>query len=381
MRLFVPRGVVIGLGVVASSAVACSRAAAPLPAVVDLSAPAASSAAVEPAPPTRASAPVPQHPGAANPITRFIDLDVPREFACTFGADDVHFDSALALAADGAPFAELGASGPLVARLQLDGRVYVVDVEVAGVFVRGFVSAPDAVELHPQRPLLFGDFLVPHPHAALAVVSAPKPGALLLEARPFGDLDTAPTRASTCADVGLEVADFDARAVFSMSERHGALVGTAIPLATDAERAFSVTLTPDEFSSRAVDVLEERGERTRIVWDTDSNVVGGWVPTSSVDTSPKADLGMLYGTGGLGLSGLGAGGIPEVHVCAVDTSLHAEVGGVSKTVGYVRRGVPFIVGGAPRGGLVPISFVDDGLRIADGASLLVDERAAHCPTR
>lgn len=350
---------------------------APAPELVDVTAVGSASAAPIASAPRNASAPVPTHPGASNPLAREIDVDTSAAAACTFGAPN-GFDGGLAFVPGGKPFVDLHATGPVVARLALDGASFAVDVETEGVFFRGHASA-ESVPLYPQRPLLFSEFLAPRAHVAVDARPV-RPDALLLAVNPLGDFDLAPTRPSVCADVGLEIAEFDARDAFPAMIRRGELRGAEIPMAKDRVGAFSVVLTPTDETAREVDVVGERGDRVEIVWDTGAYVLHGWVATASVEPTP--DTGELNGLGGLGLSGVGEGGIPLVSVCPMDLALHAEVDGVSRVVGYVRRDTPFHPSGAARGGLVPIEFVGSLILVPAWSSLLVDEATAkRCPTR
>lgn len=355
----------------------CGQAPAP-PAVVDLSPLAAASAVPTAQPAARGSA-APEHPGAGNPLARLIDVEMPRAWTCAFGATDVRFDAELALSHGGESFATVGARGPLVARLAEGGGWFIVDVEAEGVFFRGVASAR-SVPLYTQRPLVFADFVAPHPHVPVDVHSVTEDGFLILSLGWQANLEWEPRRASPCADVGLTTQSFDARAAFPPSSRRGELVGKEIQLALRAEGDWLTTLEPAGFESRGVDVLDVRGDRVRIAWSTGPLVASGWVPLSSVVLD--VDVGDAFGAGGLELSGVGAGDTPRVRVCPVDVSLGVELDGEQRTVGYVSRGVPMLESGTARGALVAIQFVGTEIQLADGALFLVDAKTlASCPLR
>lgn len=364
--------------------VACSSPAAPQPVtIVDLA-----PTGRESAEPTAPSSPrdaggVPQreHPGASHPLARWIDVEQPGELACVFAEDALQFEEALALTATARPFAEVTSRGALVARLGVGATRFVVDLEASGVFLRGFAT-PDAVPLYARRPLVFAEFVAPQPHLALGVTSTGK-DALTLSMGQFGaELGAKPTRASRCADVGMSVASFDARDAFPREGEPGELVGTAIPLALTADEGWEFRLSPGDEDARAIEVIESRGARARVVWETDGFVASGWIPTANVKMGMEPLPGSLHGIGSLGLDGTGAGGIPAVHVCPVDVSLAVEMDGERRVAGYVRRETPMFEAGTTRGKLTAVSFVHSDIRPAEGALFLVDGSVlARCPLR
>lgn len=361
--------------------VACGQSSPAPIAVVDLSPTAAASAAPSATLEVPATAFVKprEHPGARNSLARLIDVEVPKELACGFGADVIRFEDGLALTANGKPFVEVTSRDALVARLGVGARAFVVDLEIGGVFLRGFARA-EAVSLYPQRALVFAEFVAPEPHVALDVVPTGK-DAITLSLGAFGrELGAKPTRPSRCADVGLAIQSFDPRGVFPEATEAGVLVGDEIPLALAADDGWTFRLAPREDDPRAIDVIEVRGERARIVWPTEGFVASGWIPRANLRLeSPPGSFGAI---GSLGLDGTGAGGIPQVHVCPMDMSLSAEVDGVQRVVGYVRRETPMFEAGATRGALIAVNFVDHDLRPVEGALLLVEAAAlARCPVR
>lgn len=342
---------------------------------IDVTPTAGTAAAAPPsAVPRAATVPAPQHPGARNALAERIEVGQPSEFACAYAAADAPIRAELAAREGGRPFVELAGRGAIVVRVGLDAATLAADVEVDGVFLRGFTTSAE-VPLYAQRPIVFGGIVTPFAATPIRIVRA-KSGEMNVAVGPFDDVQGNLERASACADVGLTQASYES-APDDASKRFGRLRAATVPIAATPDGAAEVRIVP---GAREVQILGTQADRVRIRWFGDHVIASGWIAKTDVDLDVEPTD--LFGAGGLGLSGVGAGGLPRVHVCPSDVSLSAEVEGAIRVVGYVRRETPLLMQSERRGALVSISLPESAIQVAEGALLLVDEaRLASCATR
>ncbi len=138
-----------------------------------------------------------------------------------------------------------------------------------------------------------------------------------------------------------------------------------LPLRATPRGEVRAMLAPQE---RAIQILERRGNQTRVVIDYYSLLVFGWIPAANAEPS-------AIGTGGLGLSGTGAGGGGDAITCRRPIPLIVEVAGSRATVGTIAAGTRLDV--ADRAS--DIAFELDWLRPAENARFVLPaELASAC---
>jgi hypothetical protein len=245
---------------------------------------------------------IPRRPDDAGPGPRRVELP---EATCRITASTTPAGVPLRTTPGGAPYGEAGSRFALMGSL-LAGRepaeprpepVYETEVAIPEgpvdvlavtyrtdrVVVKGFAAVSD-VELHPAKAVVTGGFLIAtrvRPTAARAAVvevePVPTDGVELVGARSW---------ALACGELSLGYPDAPRELAPPALPRPRPAVLTAgqvVALAVEpgGEPVAHLFATA---SSPSVEVLEERGPATRILWRLDGALVFGWVDSAALSS-------------------------------------------------------------------------------------------------
>jgi hypothetical protein len=346
----------------------------------------------EPAPQAPvASAPVASPPVAtqapAVPSAPTIDVvQVPApiatlsKVACVY-TSDMPGAVPLRLTNSGAPFASLTNSKSvkfsLAAGSGSEGAF--VEADVGPAVLRGRV-AEASFNLYPQSASVVKGFLVPESDTAVKLVKTDVDSVTFApvfssERLTTADSDLAESR--PCAFFALTRKAFN-----TLSATGGEPRGTValrpgkVELKKELNGGVVATLTTDDRSPMAT-LLASSGNQKRVAWTSSGALVFGWVPSKSI-----------IETGGLGLSGTGAGGVqpltnPGIPAwtrvkCTEDLPLVGEVGKDRSEVGTIKKGKFFQIG-PDQQGWRGVAFPDSPARNGDNGRLVVPSmKTAGC---
>lgn len=372
---------------------ACASEAPPLPDALDLSVPAAPSAAIS-------DAPVP--PAGKD----LLAIRIP-DGACRVEALPMRHlrQLPLALSAGKEPFAWFQATGGLTLHIpKSDAAVgLIAEVETDGVVLRGITRA-DAIDMYLKQPWVFGGLAIPTNRATLEVVAAKAEGIeLKLDLPPQIVLESGKTLTSTvpCEIASLGGDHFDAMtglpgattvrgtqpdgspsAVRGVASDRVVLIEARTPLSLTPDGAPVATLVRGALNLGAT-VLRREKTRAQIAWDVGEVVAFGWVDAKKlrvqnangpgIEGEPEPPL--------LGLDPNKSDSDPRGLVCDQETPLRAEVGGQNEVVAIVARGVVIWVG-KDRGAALEVTLPFSNYRPTEGARLMVDRKLAErCTSR
>lgn len=318
----------------------------------------------------------PPRRGARDEIT----VKLPPEVACTFTSTRHSFDATLAFSETGPAYVRLsGTVSSLSASLPVGPgpRGWAADVETGGVLFRGYTTA-EGIELHPNAGVVFGDLFIPNGFMTVTIRKAERDRLSVAVPVPPSLETSSPEleATSSCGSFGVDHGFFEGRAAIgappgSPGTLHGKRVGLSV---TEAGPVVAYAKL-DAKTERWVEILEKGKKKTRIRWPIPEGLVVGWVEKGSVSRRSTEDE---LGTGGLGLTGIGAGGVPETIWCSHPVPLHAEAAGVEETVGIVRAET-LMVPGVKSPGRLEVGFIDGTINSVDGAVLFVEPQAvADC---
>jgi hypothetical protein len=293
-----------------------------------------------------ASSAVPEAPPEAVASSQFRVVEIPEVSACVLttarwrGAVE---ETALRVRAGGPVFATV-LSGRASLHLPVGSATggAVVEVADAALAVRGHVAASD-VWLHPGKPFVLGDAVIPLGNARLdwtssrpggvSVAFDPEEGIALVQPPLTGDVP--------CDALSLDHDSFDESAALPGAAKGGKegllRAGRAAPLALTAGGAVIANLTAKPGVDARITVLGAAGVNTRIAWARENSAIFGWVPTAALDLSK--DLSPRGGHG----SGSGSGRLSGTHslyriACPTDVDAIVEVGGERWQVGRILAG-------------------------------------------
>jgi hypothetical protein len=277
---------------------------------------------------------------------------------------------AFVLARRGAAKLELGPSPKRGAR---------ASVTSGGITVRGVVAADD-VWLYLARPVFLAGVILPRPEAELAWLGTSPRGRTLVRHALEQDQDSRTLSDEVpCAALALAPAHYDA---VEAAERGGRSLRPAVvraerlAVASSADAQPSVTL--DDATDAYVEVMEEAGDKRRILWERDRDVVSGWVASATlgevVGPAHGNLVGEAFGYGGLGLRGIG--GIVVTLRCNETMRLYAEHDGKREHVGEVAAGIEVRVGEEQQG-VSEVHFLGEGFEVGTDTSLWV-QSAGRC---
>lgn len=323
-------------------------------------------------PPPDARAPLP-------PVT----VARPEKVACQWEDRDLGLEASLALDPGAAPYVAIkGNAKALLAALPVGGAplAWGLDATVDGVTLRGHAPLAE-LPVALRAGVVYGKLYVPDERVSVQAVSG-ESGAMTTAVAPFAELELRGgplTGTAPCASYGLTSASFEARAsIYSPAGETMYLVGDRIPISTEERGAIRGFLRPLKGPTQAVELIGSGKQRKRVVWTVNHGVVFGWVPATAL--SLKEPDGP-FEAGGLGLSGMGPGGIPEVIVCAHPVGLRVAVGERREVVGAVQADTPMVPSAAASPG-VGVTFTSDAIAPKNGAIFYVDPSdIADCTLR
>ncbi len=307
----------------------------------------------------------------------------PEKAACDLEDRDLALKVGLALDAGGAPYVALDGSAKAIrAALPIGAspRAWGLDATVDGVTLRGHAPLAE-VPLGLRAGVVHGDLYVPDDRVEVHAVSG-ESGTMTTTVTPFEELELlgAPlSGTASCAAYGLTSKAFEPRAtIYSPAGETAFLVGDRIPISIAERGAVRGHLRPSKGPTRAVEVIGAGKRRKRIAWTVTHGVVFGWVPAGAVSLK---DLDEASEFGGLGLSGMGPGGLPEVVVCKHPVGLRVAVGERREVVGVVQAETPLLPSSAASPGF-SVTFASDAISPKNGAIFYVDaSEVADCSLR
>lgn len=278
--------------------------------------------------------------------------------ACTWVAPALRASGdavSLCFAADGACFAELPSPfhGPVTVRLPAgDPRATgaLLDVYTEGAQLSAWTPA-DEILLEPKTPVVFGGVAIPRSGHRWLVDRA-RAGGLELTMSPTVGLlwkRTPPRARVACDDVGPEPADGWEALIRPAIGRpgdadlgeHVLSIGQIIGVATRPEGPDVIEVTVDEEDDTVIELLEQRGPRSFILWWQSDMVYFGWVDTAVLGGPAPPVHGSLP-----------AGPVPSIPWpmppqlpmrCPADVPLSASVAGSRAEIGTLEKGAAFDV--------------------------------------
>ncbi len=237
--------------------------------------------------------------------------------------------------ARGAPLANLRDAE---ARLNLDSDPRVVELERGGVMLR---TPYDAVErpLHLRRALALGGVITPQPHAEIFALAASGHGQVVQYVTGAELGRAAIEQAVACADITLNTQAYEVRAE---TEPPGTPVQLMGKLGVSATPGGPASLQLDLGSGILVDELERRAGQVKIRMDTETELLLGWVPESSVGAA-RVGRGGGGSSSGMGFDHHRMKTHIQYTACPRPLTLFAERENRLAEVGVVRAGTPFEV--------------------------------------
>jgi hypothetical protein len=240
-----------------------------------------------------------------------------------------------------------------------------VQLDVGGAIVRGHVRA-DEVTLHPARPFVVEDALVPTSRTPLRWLRA-REGHVTVELRPSEELVLEHPRRElerACEDLTVDVAYFDptplvgARGAPTFATLRA---GSQVPVQRSPDGGFVGMLEPRR--DYPILLFETVVDQTRfMVWLGDE-LVFGWVPQGSVDSYRNASVHPY-------LELPGAPDASDTVTLCTDAPLQVQMKDRREYVGYVKHGSPIRVGEV-HADLVEVELDRARLDLDPGAKLLI----------
>jgi hypothetical protein len=313
-------------------------------------------------------------------------LTLPEQPGCPLRAEKFLIPLVLEIS-PGLPYANVGVTDWIEATLPAgSSAVAKVRLGAGGIHLSG-VATPAGLPLHPARPFLVGDLIVPNSNRRLAWTTVTSEGiGLELTVEPQDKnwiIVKGPLRAvRPCADLSLhsfdEFDEFDA--VGGKRDRAPVLVrpGPPAPLSARPDGPVLADLMVDRKGRDEVHVIDRQGGWARIAASRSNLLIVGWTPDARLGKPSKrkpANDGTMWG------DELPGPPPPRAAVCAKGMPLVAEVGAVRRTVGSVGPGVPMLPG-RPSGDLVAVTFPQSSVQPTKGARFLVRHADVRdCPWR
>ena len=251
-----------------------------------------------------------------------------------------------------------------------------LDLGVDGIRVRAWTDAA-AVVLHPGEPAVFGQIAIPLEAEKIRLDRViDRDLDLSLRAwTGFSPRGGALRARAPCAAVGLEHKSYSNEAVRGVIGARAQPigertlpVGKALSISGSASGPVMADVTPEDSDTR-VELLEQSGGRSRILWWRDDVVLFGWVDTAALGPPPSGpEYGQGFGTG----RGRLAPGNPAGTRCRRDLSLFAMVHGTKRRGGVIERGTVFDrdLPTADRA-FVAVGLRTTSLRLTEGSRWLV----------
>lgn len=321
-------------------------------------------------------------PAASAPVSLpALTVGWPEKVACEFEDRDLALKVGLALDGGGAAYVAVDGSAKAArAALPIGGspRAWGLEATVDGIVLRGYAPLAE-VPLGLRAGVVYSGLYVPDARVEVHAVSG-ESGAMTTKVAPFDELEIgALTGTASCAAYGLTSKAFDERAaIYSPAGETAFLVGDRIPIATTERGAVAGYLHPSKGPTRAVELIGSGKQRKRIAWTVTHGVVFGWVPAGAISLK---DLDEASDFGGLGLSGMGPGGMPEVVVCKHPVGLRVALGERREVVGSVLAETPLLPSSVASPGFT-VTFVSDAIKPMNGAIFYVDKsEVADCSLR
>lgn len=263
-----------------------------------------------------------------------------------------------------------------------DGAV--LEIADAALAVRGHVAA-EAIALHPARPFVLADAVIPLGEARLEWASA-KAGAVGVTFDPHEGITLArPPVAEDvpCDALSLDDSPIDATVALPGAPKNGKegllRAGRPVPLSLTAGGAVIATLTAQAGIDARIMVLGAAGANTRILWTRDRSAIFGWVPTAQLEFPGKMPEGIGFG------SGSGSGTLAGTHalyrvICADDVTATVELGGERWTVGRLLAGAKIFVLSEEAEGYRTVQVHGGSIEIPIDVRLMaLDAQLAECP--
>lgn len=284
------------------------------------------------------------------------------------------------------PFASVGHTDHAVLALTTTGAYVELSTDV--IKIGGMVPG-EAVILHPAKPFLVADYLIPGAGAILRWRGA-NPGTVSfeLELGPHIKPVVPPRATRSCGDLALESAsDLDPQELVEGPRLGFAMLpnNQAIPLSIEPGAPPVAELRYADDAPR-VDILERRGDDARVIvlvssLDPRNDVtVVGWVSAALLD-SRMSGFGGTWATGGDrgAVRGRRLRGTQLVR-CAHEVPLIAELGHERHVVGAIAANVVIDVLPDQQGNDFPaVTIRAASVQLAEGARFLVKRTAlADC---
>lgn len=220
-----------------------------------------------------------------------------------------------------------------------------LDLAASGIRLRAWTDT-DHVVLHPAAPTVFGQVAVPR-DASLIHVDRVAERDLDLSVRAeatFSPRGGALRARVACSAVSLQNKAYSSEEIQRVIGASGQglgerllPVGRALSFSGAASGPALLDVTPDDSDTR-VDLLEQAGGRSRIVWWRDDMVLFGWVDTTALGPAPSSPA-LFSAFGALG--GIGVTRHSPSTRCRRDLSLFAQVHDTRQRVGVIEKGTPF----------------------------------------
>lgn len=255
-----------------------------------------------------------------------------------------------------------------------------LDLAASGIRLRAWTDT-DQVVLHPAAPTVFGQVAVPRNASQIHVDRvAERDLDLSLRAEAtFSPRGGALRARVACSAVTLQNKTYSSEeiqrvigaGVQGLGERL-LPVGRALSFSGAASGPALLEVTPEDSDTR-VDLLEQSGGRSRIVWWRDDMVLFGWVDSAALGPAPSSPA-VFSAFGALG--GIGATARSPATRCRRDLALFAQVHDSRQRVGVIEKGTPFDRESAdPSGAFVIVTLQAPAFELTPGSRWLVSAGA------
>jgi hypothetical protein len=219
-----------------------------------------------------------------------------------------------------------------------------LDLGADGLRVRAWTDA-DLVLLHPAAPTALGRIAIPVDAEQIRVGQLiDRTLELSLRAiRGLSPREGALRARVPCAEVALEHKSYSDEAIRGLIGAGPSLGERTLParqslsIAAEASGRAVADVTPESGDSR-VELLEQSGGRSRIVWWRDDVVLFGWVDQAALGPAPT---GPVYADGPMNATGRLVPVHPKGTRCDRELSLFAQVHEARQKVGVIEKGTVF----------------------------------------
>ncbi len=248
--------------------------------------------------------------------------------------------------------------------------------ESRGVVITGVMRAADT-GVFATKPLFFAEIVVPRGSTPLRWTGRNEDDRMIVA---YGydadDGSRSLRRAVSCNELSLERGNFDPVASLGggSSATPGFLVASRLAVAASSTGPVIAVLEVDE-EHEPVHVIERSGDRLRVVWEREHDVVRGWVDKRLVAATGKTPESpdSLFAVGGMGLRGVAG---LSYWTCPHKLELHAKQGDKVSRVGHIEAHVKVSMGAVNDGyRSVSIQYTHRAFEPSEDVVFLVRESA------